>query len=77
MNWKYHLLEKFNMRHTGIDLSKILGGQTQIFGENVVKTDKCMGVSRFFRVRARAAPPKVYVYDETFPNKTYYMSMED
>src|SRR6218665_3145571 len=34
-----------------VDLSKILGGQTKIFGEirwqKVPKTDKCMGVSLF------------------------------
>ena len=45
---------------TGVDLSKILEGQTQILGErNVVKTDKCMGVSRFFLGgRAPGLPPK-------------------
>jgi len=32
--------------HTGVDLSKILLGQNQIWG-HVVKADKCMGVSRF------------------------------
>ena len=41
---------------TGIDLSKILGGQTKIFGE--AKGDKCMGVSQLLGVRARAAPSK-------------------
>jgi len=37
---------------TGVDLSKILGGQ------KVVKSDKCMGVSQLLGARARAAPPK-------------------
>ncbi len=32
---------------TGVDLSKILGGQTKILGgQKVVKSDKCMGVSQ-------------------------------
>ena len=47
------------VEHTGIDLSKILVGQTQIGGgQDVVKADKCMGVSRFILggARARAAP---------------------
>jgi len=41
-----------------VDLSKILGGQTQILGGNVVKIDKCMGVSRLLGARARSAPLK-------------------
>ena len=44
---------------TGVDLSKILGGQTNILGgQKVVKSDKCMGVSQLLGGRARAAPPK-------------------
>src|SRR6218665_4208753 len=32
---------------TGIDLSKVLGGQTKILGgQKEVKSDKCMGVSQ-------------------------------
>ena len=51
-------------KRTGIDLSKILGGQTKIFGgQKEIKSDKCMGVSQLLGARARAAP-KVYVYDE-------------
>src|SRR6218665_4139298 len=46
-------------RCTGVDLSKKLGGQTQILGEqNVVRTDKDMGVFRFFGGRAPGLPPK-------------------
>src|SRR6218665_3468309 len=41
---------------TGVDLSKILGGQTKILGEKVVKSDKCMGVSQLLGARSRAAP---------------------
>ena len=45
--------------YTGVDSSKILGGQTKILrGQKVVKSDKCMGVSQSFGARARAAPPK-------------------
>jgi len=40
---------------TGIDLPKVLG-QTEILGENVIKADKCMGVSQLLGVCARAAP---------------------
>ena len=32
--------------NTGVDLSKILGRQTKILGEKVVKSDKCMDVSQ-------------------------------
>jgi len=38
---------------TGVDLSKILGGQ------KVVKTDNCVGVSQLWGARDRALP-KVY-----------------
>ena len=31
------------IQHTGIDFSKILGGQTKILGAKDGKSDKCMG----------------------------------
>jgi len=41
----------------GVDLSKILGGQTKIYGgQKVVKSDKCMGVSQLLGARTRTAP---------------------
>jgi len=48
---------------TGVDLSKILGGQTKILGEKVIKCKcyKCMRVSKLLGARARAAP-KVNAY---------------
>lgn len=46
--------------YTGVNLSNVLGGQSQMFGggQNVVKIGKWMGVSRFFfwGGGARAAP---------------------
>ena len=41
-----------------VDLSKIFGGQTQFFGGDLVKTDKCIGVPQLFLggARTRAAP---------------------
>ena len=43
--------------YTGVDLSKILGGQTKILGrQKVVKSDKCMDVSQLLGARARAVP---------------------
>jgi len=43
---------------TGVDLSKILGGQTKILGgQKVVKNDKFMGISQLLGARART-PPK-------------------
>jgi len=47
----------------GVDLSKILGGQTKILGEKVVKSDKCMGVSQLLGGTCPVCPPKVYAYD--------------
>jgi len=36
-------------------LSKVLEGQTKILeGENLVKADKCMGISKLLGARARA-----------------------
>ena len=40
---------------TGVDLSKILVGQTKILGGKVVKSDKYIGVSQLLGARARAA----------------------
>jgi len=48
---------------TGVDLSKILGGQTKILGgQKVVKSDKCMGVFQLFGGTCPGCPPKVYTY---------------
>jgi len=44
--------------HPGIDLSKILAN-TNPLGENVVKTDKCIGVSKFMG-GGRSAAPTLY-----------------
>ena len=44
---------------SGLDLSKVLGGQTKILGGKVVKSEKCMGVSQLLEVRARAPPPSL------------------
>src|SRR6218665_424857 len=45
---------------TDVDLSKILGGQQNIMGgQNVLKSDKYMGISQLLGGLARAAP-KVY-----------------
>jgi len=42
---------------TGVDLSKILGGQTKILGgAKDGKSDKRVGVSQLLGARARAAP---------------------
>jgi len=42
---------------TGVDLSKISGGQTKILGKaKSGKSDKCMGVSQLLGARARSAP---------------------
>ena len=46
---------------TGIDFSKIFGGQNKILGRKMVKSDKCMGVSQLLGARA-GLPPKVYAY---------------
>ena len=47
---------------TGVDLSKILGGQTQLlWRQNGVKTDKCRGVPQLLR-SAQGCAPKVYPY---------------
>ena len=42
---------------TGVDLSKILGGQTNILGgQKVVNSSKCMAVSQLLGACARAIP---------------------
>ena len=42
---------------TGVDLSKILGGQTKILeGQKEVKSDKCVGVSQLMGALSLAAP---------------------
>ena len=47
------------MMDTGVDLSKILGGQTKILGgEKVVNSDKCMGVSQLLGGTCPGCPPK-------------------
>src|SRR6218665_1973585 len=56
---------------TGVDLSKILGGQTNISGgRKVLKCDKCMGVN-YFSIIGRYVPglPQFYSYaiGPTFP----------
>jgi len=48
--------------YTVVNLSKILEGNPNFAEQNVVKTDKCMDVSRFGGGRVRAAP-KVYAYE--------------
>ena len=45
----------------GVDLSEDIAGANLNLMGNVLKTDKCMGVSQILGVRARAAP-KVYAY---------------
>ena len=51
--------------NTGVDLSKILGGQTKISGAHiakVVKSDKCIGVSQLLGgALARAAHPSLHL----------------
>jgi len=42
---------------TGVDLSKILGGQTKILG---AQSDKCMGVSQLLGGTCPGCRPKVY-----------------
>jgi len=44
---------------TGVDLSTILGGQTEILGggQKVVKSDKCMGVSQLLGGHVPGLPP--------------------
>ena len=41
---------------TGVDNNIV--GKAKVWGENVVKTDKCMGVSRFGDAPARAVSSK-------------------
>jgi len=53
---------KIGVTCTGIDLSKILGGQTKILGEKVIKSDKCIGISQLLGEHVPGLPPKVYAY---------------
>jgi len=46
---------------TGVDLSKILGGQTKILGEKVLKGDRCMSVSQLLGARAWAAHQSLHL----------------
>jgi len=62
---------------TGVELSEILEGKTQILGGNVVKTDKCMGVSKILGVRARAVPPKDYMYDPCSKSNVFALCCND
>ena len=49
--------------YTGVDLSKILGGQTKILeGLKVVKSDKCIGVSQLLGGTCLGCSPQVYAY---------------
>ena len=60
------LMNRNVVETTGVDLSKILAGQTKILGgQKVAKSDKCMGVSRLLGARAWAAP-KVYAYGRNY-----------
>jgi len=47
--------------YSGVDLSKMLGGQTKILGKKVVNSDKYMGVSQLLG-HMPGLPPKVYAY---------------
>src|SRR6218665_2191493 len=46
---------------TGIDFSKILGGQTKILGQKVVKSDEWVFLN--YCGHMPGLPPKVYAYD--------------
>src|SRR6218665_2211252 len=54
----YYLLLLFILIyiHTGVELSKILGGQIKILGGKMIKSDKCMGVSELLGARAGLPP---------------------
>jgi len=47
---------------TGVDFSKILGGQTKILGGKGGKSQKCMGVSQLLGGHVPGSSPKVYAY---------------
>ena len=52
------------IRATGVDLAKVLGGQTKILGGGkVVKSDKCMGVSELLVGTCPGCTPKSTPYD--------------
>src|SRR6218665_3685677 len=44
--------------HTGVDLSNILGGQTKILGEKVIKSHRCTEVSKLLGGNVPGLPPK-------------------
>src|SRR6218665_3374326 len=46
---------KCSTTHTGVDLSKILGGETKIWEQKVAITDEHMNISQLLGARARAA----------------------
>jgi len=46
---------------TGVDLSKIVGAQTKIWGEEVVTTDESMDASQLLGARSWAGP-NFYAY---------------
>jgi len=47
---------------TGIDLSKILDGQTKILGgQKVVKSDKCIGVSQLLGGTCPGCPQSLHL----------------
>ena len=52
-----HVQHKWTNVTTGVDLSKILSGQTKLL--EGAKSDKCMGVSQLLGARAWAAPPSL------------------
>ena len=69
MNKQKNSLQMYNMallpgnyseviQTTGVYMSKILGANPNFGGQNVVKTNKCMGVSQFFGERTPGLPPK-------------------
>src|SRR6218665_2795934 len=49
---------------TGVDLSKILGGQTKILEEKVVKSDKCD--SQLLGSGSHTCPPQVNTCEVTY-----------
>jgi len=55
--WWHIGFDAFRLEGAGIDLLKILGGQTKILGgQKVVISNKCMGDSQLLGARARDAP---------------------
>ena len=55
--WSTEILEGLRIQkdiwcksNTGVDLSKMLAGKSKFWGENVVKTDKCIGCPQSLRL---------------------------